>query len=78
MYPDYTPKGITMTSQTFLRPTALGARWGMSGSSIRRMAREGRLPKPVQISERIFGWSLSTVEKIEAERDKAAAAKRPK
>ena len=64
------------TPTTFLRPSQLGARWGMSGSSIRRMAREGRLPTPVRISERIFGWSLVTVEKLEAERDRAAAAKK--
>jgi predicted DNA-binding transcriptional regulator AlpA len=67
-----------MNTPTFLRPSALGTRWGMSGSSIRRMAREGRLPRPVQISERIFGWSLETIQKLEAERDRAAAAKTAK
>ena len=58
--------------QTLFRPTALAARWGISASSVRRLAREGKLPKPVRISERVFGWSLATVEQIERERDKAA------
>ena len=62
--------------QTFFRPEQLGARWGMSGSSIRRMAREGRLPKPEVISPRIFGWSLQTIERLEAERTRASAGKR--
>jgi len=63
------------TELTFFRPSQLGARWGMSGSSIRRMAREGRLPKPIQISERVFGWDISTVQKLEADRLKASVKK---
>jgi predicted DNA-binding transcriptional regulator AlpA len=58
--------------QTLFRPQALAARWGISASSVRRMAAEGRLPKPVVVSQRVFGWTLATVEKIEGERDKAA------
>jgi predicted DNA-binding transcriptional regulator AlpA len=54
--------------QQLFRPSALAQRWGMSASSVRRLASEGKLPQPTRISERIYGWSLATVEKIEAER----------
>jgi len=61
-----------MQDAKFFRPTALAARWGMSASSVRRLAALGKLPKPIRLSERIYGWSLATVEKIEKSRDKAA------
>jgi len=61
-----------MNQPTLFRPQAVAARWGMSSSTVRRLMREGKLPKPVVISERIYGWSLATLEKIEAERDRAA------
>jgi predicted DNA-binding transcriptional regulator AlpA len=64
-----------MNSPTILRPTQLAARWNMSSATVRRMAREGKLPKAVYISERVFGWPVAQVEKIEADRIKAAGKK---
>lgn len=58
---------------TLLRPTQLALRWNMSSATVRRMAREGKLPKPVRISERVFGWPVTQIEKIEADRIKVAA-----
>ena len=55
-------------SKTFFRPSALGERWGVSNSTIRRWAREGALPKPTIFSKRIFGWSLAVVEQVEKQR----------
>jgi predicted DNA-binding transcriptional regulator AlpA len=62
-----------MNSPTLLRPTQLAARWNMSSATIRRMAREHKLPKPVYVSERVFGWPVAQIEKLEADRIKAAA-----
>lgn len=61
--------------QKLLRPAALGLRWGMSPSTIRRMANEGRLPAPVRLSERIFGWPIAVIEGIE--RDKGVTGTKP-
>ena len=57
-----------MSERTFFRPTELGLRWGVSNSTIRRWAREGDLPQPTRLSERIFGWPLTVVLKIEQQR----------
>jgi predicted DNA-binding transcriptional regulator AlpA len=62
-----------MNSPTLLRPTQLAARWNMSSATIRRMAREHKLPQPVYVSERVFGWPVAQIEKLEADRIKAAA-----
>jgi predicted DNA-binding transcriptional regulator AlpA len=37
------------------------------------MAREHKLPQPVYVSERVFGWPVAQIEKLEADRIKAAA-----
>jgi predicted DNA-binding transcriptional regulator AlpA len=47
----------------------------MSSATIRRMAREHKLPQPVYVSERVFGWPVAQIEKLEADRIKAAAKK---
>lgn len=64
--------------RTFYRPMQLAERWNTSGSTIRRLAAEGKLPAPVRISERVYGWSLDTIKRIESERDKKAAGKASK
>jgi predicted DNA-binding transcriptional regulator AlpA len=61
------------STATILRPTQLALRWNMSSATIRRMAREHKLPRPVRISERVFGWPIAQIEKLEAEKAKAAA-----
>jgi predicted DNA-binding transcriptional regulator AlpA len=56
------------TDQQLFRPEALAQRWGMSASTVRRLMGLGKLPQPVRLSQRIYGWTLATIEKIEAER----------
>jgi predicted DNA-binding transcriptional regulator AlpA len=57
-------------AQQLFRPEALAERWGMSASTVRRLMNLGKLPQPVRLSERIYGWTLAQVEKIEVERSK--------
>ncbi|TAL52089.1 MAG: AlpA family phage regulatory protein [Methylovulum sp.] len=44
-----------------LRVSALATRLGMSKSTIWRLVREGKFPKPTKLSEKITVWSSDSV-----------------
>jgi len=58
----------------FLRLPAVQAMTGLGRDSIYRLAREGKFPKPIKISERASGWVEAEVEAFNEQR---IAASRP-
>ncbi len=52
----------------FIRIKELEAMTGLPKSTIYRMAREGRLPKPVKLAQRASGWRKSEIDQWAATR----------
>jgi prophage regulatory protein len=45
----------------FVRPKELKAILGLSNSTIWRMTKEGRFPKPVNLGERATAWRMADI-----------------
>jgi predicted DNA-binding transcriptional regulator AlpA len=57
----------------YISDQQLAARYSVSRSTIWRWTAQGRLPKPFQLSDCCTRWSLTAVEKRDAEREGATA-----
>lgn len=69
----------TAAGHKVLRLPAVKALVGLGSDSIYRLARDGRFPRPIKLSERASGWLeyevLAFLQRRIAERDANAASK---
>lgn len=54
--------------QKFLRDTEVAARLNVSRVCVWRWAREGKMPRPVKLADKVTRWPIETLEKWEAEK----------
>lgn len=57
----------------YLRDKQVAEMLTIGRSSVWRMAKEGKLPKPIKLSERVSVWKLSDIEAFIASRMEAVA-----
>ena len=60
-----------IASQRMVGPADAAAFLGVSLPHFRRMYRDGRVPAPVRLSERVIRWRLSTLMDFNASRGRA-------